>query len=864
MSDTAAAPLNTGYSAKGVIGFRIAVKNMHYKVAVEVDPSLYIKSGSIAGLYGQEDKDSNLFIENHCYYVPKDKDAATVVKLKKWGEGADAKDLSKMNDEDYKKFQLGTYQSVLYNTNDNTLTQANNSVVTAIKTSDGTNAYFRFNGFLITNGLPGESFVYQTVASKANDTSNEKGTAKLTVTGGQKYNLSLPNTKAYLEKGGSIARDSGVLYVLLPFGVKYVGNPTATGVGNTKADVTAKEIKGTDGYYNGTGRTLMKFTISNVTAANGDALPQGNTYYPGIGASAEPQSTSALGVAGDYLQTGFSVTFDTEVGWSNINAARNTTSLVVYQEADDRDLIGDFPNHSKATMDDSSHIKDGAEGEKEMGTTVEKYFYFNSQYQLNNLTAAAETHKTTVYGTGDQYPNFDAGNVTGLGKKVSSSMSENYKDKTSVMPGEEYIYKLDYANGDSGIVSKIILYDVLEDSYGENLYWKGIFESVDTQILENIGVKPVVYYSTYDGFDTTDAGFNYDLNNLDQNWQTTMPEDKTTITAIAVDCSKNTDYKDFTLEQNQSLQVPIHMTAPDSIDKPDIMHNTVDGKANGKAYNRAAADIYHTVGVFAGQSHIEIDINYATQVTLKDDSTLVELTKNETGSKTALPNAYFLIKGTTDTHLLAEQKDIEMTVKSAASGDKYTDLTDGTEKNCTVGTLYEAAKIDVNNTPDNKADDVEKLFVLRLLPGEYTMKETIYPDDYENPANVSGGIYAIKVTEEGTLVDGSDPEEYTDPWTYDFDVTYNNGTVNVVDTDNGMLFNTRKEHPAQKEWLITFLDCNGNTVKVEWVKDGYDATAPNGFGDYAGYWNVTAHKDLYPLSCPYGRKGIIPNTGVKD
>ena len=79
-----------------------------------------------------------------------------------------------------------------------------------------------------------------------------------------------------------------------------------------------------------------------------------------------------------------------------------------------------------------------------------------------------------------------------------------------------------------------------------------------------------------------------------------------------------------------------------------------------------------------------------------------------------------------------------------------------------------------------------------------------------------------------------------------------------------MVFNTRKEHPAQKEWLITFLDCNGNTVKVEWVKDGYDATAPNGFGDYAGYWNVTAHKDLYPLSCPYGRKGIIPNTGVKD
>ncbi len=65
------------------------------------------------------------------------------------------------------------------------------------------------------------------------------------------------------------------------------------------------------------------------------------------------------------------------------------------------------------------------------------------------------------------------------------------------------------------------------------------------------------------------------------------------------------------------------------------------------------------------------------------------------------------------------------------------------------------------------------------------------------------------------------------------------------------------------QFLVTFLDCSGNTVKIEWVPYGHSATAPTGYGTYEGYTNVTAHIDLKPIDCKVGYKFDIVNTGVK-
>ncbi len=64
-------------------------------------------------------------------------------------------------------------------------------------------------------------------------------------------------------------------------------------------------------------------------------------------------------------------------------------------------------------------------------------------------------------------------------------------------------------------------------------------------------------------------------------------------------------------------------------------------------------------------------------------------------------------------------------------------------------------------------------------------------------------------------------------------------------------------------YLVTFLDCQGNTVKVEWVKYDASATAPAGYGIYSGFANVTSHRDLRPLSCKVSDGYAVPNTSDK-
>jgi hypothetical protein len=66
------------------------------------------------------------------------------------------------------------------------------------------------------------------------------------------------------------------------------------------------------------------------------------------------------------------------------------------------------------------------------------------------------------------------------------------------------------------------------------------------------------------------------------------------------------------------------------------------------------------------------------------------------------------------------------------------------------------------------------------------------------------------------------------------------------------------------QFLVTFLDCNGNTVKVEWVSYQGNATAPTGFGSYSGYTNVSANIDLKPTSCNISNKWVVPNTAEKQ
>lgn len=67
-------------------------------------------------------------------------------------------------------------------------------------------------------------------------------------------------------------------------------------------------------------------------------------------------------------------------------------------------------------------------------------------------------------------------------------------------------------------------------------------------------------------------------------------------------------------------------------------------------------------------------------------------------------------------------------------------------------------------------------------------------------------------------------------------------------------------------YLVTFLDCQGNTVKIEWVPYQRNATPPTGYGTYSGYSDVSSHMDLYPTDCGVTTISgyTVPNTGANE
>lgn len=59
-------------------------------------------------------------------------------------------------------------------------------------------------------------------------------------------------------------------------------------------------------------------------------------------------------------------------------------------------------------------------------------------------------------------------------------------------------------------------------------------------------------------------------------------------------------------------------------------------------------------------------------------------------------------------------------------------------------------------------------------------------------------------------------------------------------------------------WCITYLDCNGNTVGVQWIKTGGSPDKPAGY-NYPDAYNISAHQDIRPISCN-ASDFVVPDT----
>lgn len=169
-----------------------------------------------------------------------------------------------------------------------------------------------------------------------------------------------------------------------------------------------------------------------------------------------------------------------------------------------------------------------------------------------------------------------------------------------------YTYRLRIKNTDIAKAKDIIFYDNLEkyvpdkssDDY-KDTQWKGAFVDLDLSSLKAKGIKPVVYYSTRNDLDLQNENDRKHNNLKDSSiWTTTMPKDKSTIKAIAIDASKKEDGSDFVLGTSDSISAFIKMKAPEIkeankseyFDKQRKVGETEEGLSGGShAYNNVVS-----------------------------------------------------------------------------------------------------------------------------------------------------------------------------------------------------------------------------------------------------------------------------------
>ena len=142
------------------------------------------------------------------------------------------------------------------------------------------------------------------------------------------------------------------------------------------------------------------------------------------------------------------------------------------------------------------------------------------------------------------------------------------KNDSFVGYGREYSYKLRLYGGQA-TVDNIVFYDNLEEAYGENEYWKGTFNGIDTTLLDyyydNKDYSYIIYYSAdkNQAFDLTASGW---VKSTD--WTGPLSDVK----SIAVDLTN------FKLLTGANIYITVNMIAPET------------GEIGVKAYNSYAVD----------------------------------------------------------------------------------------------------------------------------------------------------------------------------------------------------------------------------------------------------------------------------------
>lgn len=353
----------------------------------------------------------------------------------------------------------------------------------------------------------------------------------------EQSNLTDEDSYRQAVQAGAIQKETeGTFYDLLPLGVEPL-----TDTVQLRADDTITSIQTIED-YKGSGRTML------IVKAK---LTPKTTY----------ESNGVAGLSG-YCDA-ITMSFDAKYAWTAlIDYGKELNNVISFESGNDQ--LGTIKNYS------------GEPDDPKVGNHhASKYATTGVEDLMTDLDPDRDTNSFTYANCKtDLLVNTSA--VTGLLKRVSVN-NDGYYDNgqeeaypRNVYEGGRYTYSLRMQNTQTTSARGIVIYDNLDNyvpaadkSDYRDMQWRGAFSKVDLSQLRAKGIDPVVYYSTKSGLvlDDTDNRVDMDLSNSDT-WSTVCPDDKSTITAIAIDETKDVQGNDFVLEKGESMVAYVHMVAP--------------------------------------------------------------------------------------------------------------------------------------------------------------------------------------------------------------------------------------------------------------------------------------------------------------
>lgn len=363
----------------------------------------------------------------------------------------------------------------------------------------------------------------------------------------------------------------------------------------SKNNLKVKEIDN----YKGSGRTYVEiyYDLKDQTALPSNGIIMASVEIPVVISYKAASKNTAYPVWGVSMMT---------------KPESDVTPTSILESAYPGEAMGGTDNGSAIAMAGTEESDLWNDIDRD-GDTDETFVYNNVMLTVKDLAAVNMEVISYVKGDNEEFlANIDADhNMTEVKTTFSGS----------------YVYRLNAVNT-GAMASNVVFYDILEEATldGNSGAWKGIFDRVDTSVLEAYDLEPVVYYST-------EAAPVLDYTST--SWTETIPTDKSTITAVAV-VADQTD-KEFVVTDN--VFVDIHMTAPS--DNPDDMdiHNTHTLNSYTLIYDTASAT-----------KTLDSNITGVTMI----GSAKLTVTKQDSDTKTPLSGAEFKLVSAEDETVVIE------------------------------------------------------------------------------------------------------------------------------------------------------------------------------------------------------------------